>query len=297
MKLKSILVISLLLLAFMQPSIVYSDDVLMVKNLSDMLEQITEVDILFSGDGSEGHFSYMRTGTEVIDSKETWRVETSFGESGDDQSYTIWVDKATGKTVQADIEGEIFSDMLAEIYGNMTMAFFMGFVYNYWQSWTYQEFFEWNNQGVGVATSLGKKTETFGETTLDTWGVSYTGYAVGEETINYEFELWYAPTQFGGIMTYMSIDADNQEQITLELNSIKLVEAQIVPSSFLDFTESQTQPEPTTEPEPTPEPEPEPEPEAESEQGGIPGFPIMSILIGSMIIAYVLKKKTFSMHF
>ncbi len=40
------------------------------------------------------------------------------------------------------------------------------------------------------------------------------------------------------------------------------------------------EPEPEPEPEPTPDPEPEPEPEIPESAGGIPGFPMISIIVG-----------------
>ena len=232
MKLKSLIVSILILQTFIQPSLVaYSDQVFEVQKLSDMLEQVEAIDIQFTGDDSQGNFSYTVLGTETIDDKPSWKVETVFGESDDDESYTIWVDKTTGKTLKADIEGEVITGMFAELYGNVTLAFFMGFVYNFWQSWTYQEVLEWDNAEVGTATSLGKQIQTFGPTTLETWGIRYEGYAIEDETINYQSEVWYAPTQFGGIMTYMSITATGQESynVELELKSIILVEDQQVP--------------------------------------------------------------------
>ena len=189
MKVKSLIVSILIIQAFMQPCLVaYSDEVFEVQNLSDMLEQVEAIEIQFSGDDSQGYFSYTVLGTETVDTKPSWKVETVFGETGDEQSYTIWVDQSTGKTLKAKIEGEVFTGMFAELYGNVTLSFFMGFVYNYWQSWTYQEFLEWGNSELGTATSLGKQVQTFGPTTLETWGIRYEGYAIGDETINYQFE-------------------------------------------------------------------------------------------------------------
>jgi len=291
MKLKSLIVSILILQAFIQPSLVaYSDQVLEIQKLSDMLEQVEAIDIQFTGDDSQGHFSYTVLGTEAVDNKPSWKVETVFGESGEDESYTIWVDKATGKTLKADFEGEVITGTFAELYGNITLAFFMGFVYNYWQSWTYQEVLEWDNAEVGTATSLGKQVQTFGPTTLETWGIRYEGYTMLDETINYQSEVWYAPTQFGGIMTYMSITATGQESynVELELKSIILVEDQQVPSDFIELIEGQTVPEPTSTPTPTPTPTPEPDEEKQS--GGIPGFPIPAILISVMIIIALNRK-------
>jgi hypothetical protein len=193
--------------------------------------------------------------------------------------------------------------MFAEVYGNITLAFFMGFVYNYWQEWSYQAFIEWDNAAYGTTTSLGSQTQMYAETTLETWGIMYEGYILEDETIDYELEVWYAPTQFGGIMTYMSITASGPEEyhVELELISISLVEEQQVPTDFTEFSPETTPEEPETETEEpeteTEEPETEteePETETESEeepQGGIPGFPIYSVLLAVSVVALLSKNK------
>jgi hypothetical protein len=316
MKLKSLIASILIIQVLLQPCLVaHSDQVFEVENLSDMLEQVEAIEIQFTGDDEQGFFSYTVLGTEAVDTKPSWKVETVFGETGDEQSYTIWVDQSTGKTLKAEIEGQEFTGMFAEMYGNITLSFFMGFVYNYWHSWTYQEFIEWGNSGLGTATYLGKEVQTFGPTTLETWGIRYEGYSVGDETVNYQFEVWYAPTQFGGIMTYMSVSATGQESydFELELQSISLVEDQQIPSDFIELVESETEPESEEETEPEPEEETEPEPEEETETepeeetepepeeetepepeeeqgGGIPGFPMYAILLALITMILLIRR-------
>lgn len=82
----------------------------------ETLEQIEQ--ILESG--------YSIQGTETIDSKSCWKIETHFGESGDIQEYFIWIDQTNGNTLKAEIEDQEFTGPLAGVYGNMTLAFFMG---------------------------------------------------------------------------------------------------------------------------------------------------------------------------
>ncbi len=162
MKIKSIIISILLIQAFIIPStLTQASQVLEVKNLADMIQHVEAIEIQFTSDDNVGIFSYSVTGTENIADNPAWKVETMFAETADEQVYTIWIDKETGKTVQAEIEDEIITGMFAEIYGNITLAFFMGFVYNYWQNWSYQEFVEWDNAAYGSATSLGSKIQDF----------------------------------------------------------------------------------------------------------------------------------------
>ena len=290
MKLKSILVSILVFQSLILPSyVINGEPVLEVQSLGDIMNYVEGIEIQFTSNEEIGYFGYTVTGTETIETKSTWVVETLFSDTSEEQTFTLWVDKDTGKTIQAEVEGEIISGMYAELYGNITLAFFMGFVYNFWQTWTYQDLVEWDSASYGEATSLGKQTQTIDGTTLETYGIRYNGFAFEDETINYEFEIWYAPTQFGGIMTYMSITATGQEdmEVELELTSIKLVEDQQIPNDFTGFT-TETEPEP--EPEPEPETETEPEEEEESTGGGIPGFPISSIIIALAASIFLTRK-------
>jgi hypothetical protein len=289
MKPKSIIIALLLIQTLITPILVQGDQVLEVKTLADMIANVDAIELQFTSNETTGTFGYAVTGTETINTEPAWKIETMFSETGDEQSYTLWIDKTTGKTVQAEIEGEIITGMFAEVYGNITLAFFMGFVYNYWQEWSYQAFIEWDNAAYGTTTSLGSQTQTYAETTLETWGIMYEGYILEDETIDYELEVWYAPTQFGGIMTYMSITASGPEEyhVELELISISLVEEQQVPTDFTEFSPETTPEEPEAEPE-----EPETETEAEEEpQGGIPGFPIYSVLLAISVVALLSKNK------
>jgi hypothetical protein len=298
MKLKSLIASILIIQAFMLPCLVaFSDQVFEVENLSDMLEQVEAIEIQFTGDDDQGVFSYTVLGTEEVDSRPSWKVETIFGETDEEQSFTIWVEKSTGKTLKAEIEGQEFTGIFAEVYGNMTLSFFMGFVYNYWHSWTYQDFLEWEDAELGTATYLGNEVQTFGPTTLETWGIRYEGYAVGDETVGYQFEVWYAPTQFGGIMTHMSIHAAGEESYDVELDllSISLVEEQEVPSDFLELVETETEPEEETQPEEETEEETETETEEETKPeqeqgGGIPGFPISAILLAVTAMMVLIRR-------
>ncbi len=252
LKKSSLLIVYLLIVqAFLTPAFVAHSEQFEVNTLADMLNKVEAIDIEFGGDASQEHYSYRVLGTETINLKQTWKVETQMGELGSEESYTIWVEKATGKTLQVDLDGQIMADMMAEVYGNITLSFFTGFVYSYWQAWPIEDFQNWGSDGFGETTYLGKETQTFGETSLDVYGFRYEGYVYGDETVNYVTEIWYAPTSFGGIATSMQITAGT-DVINLELKSIKLVENQQISNDFLQLIEGITSG--GSEPEPEPEP-------------------------------------------
>ncbi len=292
MKLRKIV----LLLLLLTPSftILYSasaQDIVQVEDLSDILEHIYSIDINYTSDDETGHFSYNVLGEETVDGNPAWKIEATFGEYEDEQSLTIWVDKNTGRTIKADIEGQTFTGSLAEVYGNATLGFFTGFIYAYWNQWTYQEILEYRGTEYGTVTPLGSKTQTFGPTPLKSWGVRYEGLVPNEQNIRYDLEVWYAPTDFGGVMTYMSITVTEQEEhdVEIELQSIELVDEQTIPSDFETLMEET---EPETEPEEEPETEQETEPEeAQDESGGIPGYPIHLITAGIIIFLMFFKRK------
>jgi len=251
MKLKGLIVVFIILQAIIQPNtIAHSEEVIELQDMSDLLERIEAIDLKFTDDGDEKQLSYTVTGTETLDGKQCWVVDTTFEESNQVTELVLWVDKNTGKTIKAETEEMTLEGNYAEDVGDTVFDFFKTTAYTFWDTYTYQGFVELENLGKGESTSLGKSVETFGETTLETWGMRYTG-SIGDLE-NYDVEIWYAPTQFGGILTSLSMEftRDDTHHQTYELTSIKLTEEQQVPSSFLDLLESESD----TDTEPTPDP-------------------------------------------
>ena len=249
MKIKgsSLLIVYLLIMqSFLQPVFIAHSEQFEVNNLADMMKKVEAIDIELSVDASTEHFSYKVLGTETVDLKPTWKVETMMGELGSEESYTIWVEKTTGKALKVDLEDQIITGAMAEIYGNITLGYFTTFAYGYGQAWQVEDFQNWSSGGYGEAKYLGKKTQTFGPTNLEVYGFRYE-----DETANYIIEMWYAPTSFGGISTSMSITAGG-EVMNTELKSIKLVENQQISDDFLNLIEGISGG--GTEPEPEPMP-------------------------------------------
>ena len=197
------------------------------------------------------------------------------------------------------MDGEVFTGFFAELYGNLTLTLFTTFIYNYWYDWSYQAFLEWDEAEVGVSEPLGKLVETFGDTSLETWGMSYEGYVEGNETVSYVFEVWYAPTQFGEIMTHMSMTATSDETFTVELDllSISLREEQQVPESFLELVEDTQEPEEqpleqeTGSKEETGSEEETESPELISEEGGGIPMPLSYVVLGLLVSIFLMKDK------
>jgi len=300
MKLKALLISLLIFQSIILPAYaVEPENFFEVTNLSDLMNNIEAIDMEFTSDEGAGHFSYEIVGTDELDETSTWRVETVIGESGEEQGFTLWIEPEIGKTLQADVDGEIFTGFFAELYGNLTLTLFTTFIYNYWYDWSYQAFLEWDEAEVGVSEPLGKRVETFGETSLETWGMSYEGYVEGNETVNYVFEVWYAPTQFGEIMTHMSMTTTGDETFTVELDllSISLREEQQVPESFLELVnapeiEEEQSPEQETGSEEESGSEEETEiPELISEEGGGIPMPISYVALGLLVSILLMRDR------
>ena len=297
MKLRRVVLLLLLLTPLFT---VNAQEVVDVDNLSDILDHITAIDISYSSEGDAGHFGYTLEDEETVDGEPTWKIISNFGEVGDEQSYTIWVHQETGRTVKAEIDGQEFTGQFAEVYGNATLGFFTGFIYNYWHAWAYEDLYEMGNMEYGTATPLGSRTETYGPTTLKIWGMRYEGRVPDEQNTQYDVEIWYAPTEFGGVMTFMSLDVtgDEEQHTEIELESIELVNPQTVPSDFEDFLEQEVQEpeeEPEEDPDEDPETEPDEDPETEPEEdpdetqdppGGIPSFPVYAVLAGMLVFLF-----------
>lgn len=258
MKIKALLVIYIILQSTILPTtLANSEEVIEIQDLSDLLETVEaielEVDPEVTEDGDEKVLSYTITGTEIIDGKQCWVVDGTIDESNQVTDFVLWVEQETGTTLKAETEDMTLEGSYAEDVGDMFFDFFKSTAYTFWDTYGYQEFVELENNGQGESTPLDNKAESYGETTLEIWGMRYTG-SIGDVE-DYDIEIWYAPTQFGGILTYLSMeytrDGTSHHQ-KYELKSITLSEEQQVPTSFHDLVDSETGSD--TEPEPTPDP-------------------------------------------
>jgi hypothetical protein len=178
--------------------------------------------------------------------------------------------------------------------GNMTFGFFSAMIYESWKAWDY---YALNDAPYGDVNIIGRSTETYGPTTLTVIKYEFTSSMSAPAEYRHDAEVWMAPTQFGGITTYLYLDSitGEGEWFSWEVQSITLSEPQEVPDD-LPTGDSETEPdedpeeeEPETETEEEPEEEPEEEQETQQETGGgIPGFPVGSMFSGVLVIITVM---------
>ena len=103
-----------------------SGQTIKVENLADLLNYIPSIEIKITDyEGFDGAFGYEVVGEETINDIPTWKVESKFGESGEEETYTIWAAKSDGVIQQAEIEGEMFTGTIASMLGNATFSFWM----------------------------------------------------------------------------------------------------------------------------------------------------------------------------
>ena len=286
------LILSILVINPLYGRCVEELDVLTFENPSDILSVVPAISIkLENHEGNEAIFGYEIIDEEQINGKDTWVVETEMSEGEEGGVFTLWVEQETGKTVQVEVEGQKHQDnMFIWPISNMTFGFFSAMIYNSWQAWDY---YALHDAPYGDVTIIGRSTETYGPTTLTVLKYEFTSSITAPEEYRHNAEVWMAPTQFGGITTYLYLDSitGEGEWFSWEVQSIVLSEPQQVPDD-LPTEEAETEPE--EEPETEAEEEPE-ETGAEEEQetqddsgGGIPGFSPVSILSGILVIILVI---------
>lgn len=272
-------------------------DVITFENPSDILSIVPEISVRFENhEGNVAVFGYEIIGEEVIDETDTWIVESTISENDDGGgTFKIWISKSTGKAVQVEVEGETHTQsMIVTPIANMTFGFFRAMIYNSWEAWDY---YALNEAPYGDVKIIGKSTETYGPTTLTVFKYKFTATQAAPEEYRYNAEVWVAPTQFGGITTYLYLDSFNETDkwFSWELQSITLSEEQEI-TSELPTSAEESESETETEEPGTNETEGE-QPNEEQEDGkggGIPGFPYESILIGTIaivIIFYLYNKR------
>lgn len=213
------------------PVVKTSDDLtISIENLSDLLNHIKAIEIHFNDyDENFGVFKYEIVGEETFQEDPTWKVEAEFGEEGDMFAYTLWVSKATGEAVKAEIDGEVLTGVFAGMFGNATLAFWMSMTYSFWMAWDYGVVQELPSE-YGAFTYLGSEHRSYGPTTLLIYKYKFEGYPVAPEVYRFTVESWVAPTQFGGVTAYLHIESmDESEWFEWELISIELVESLSLP--------------------------------------------------------------------
>ena len=315
MKFKSLIVLTLLLVPalFSLPFGLAEDEVWMVENLSDMLGFVSSIEIHLTSDsgGSSATsiFSYELIGEELIEGSQAWKLNITMGDVWDLEDLTLWVDKASGDSVKIYQDGETYTGMMANMTGSMILLMFNVFT-NLLAGYSYETMESFESSAYGTVTRLGTETHTYGPTTLTITGVEYSGHdPTGQSQLT--FEVWYAPTQNGYIMTDLSVTSTTggTSYISIiELNSITLTEDQIVPelpdeipdepanetsgddTPVDDDTPDDSGNETTSDDNTTDDTTTEDTTE-QTEGGGIPGFPTEALILGIALIVLVLQRK------
>jgi hypothetical protein len=250
-----------------------SEEIMEVQNMADLLNYIPSIEVEFNDhDENIGTWGYAVIGEEDIDGTPTWKVESTFGQEGEKESYVTWISKIDGTVLQVEVEENILTGLMASMIGNATLSFWYAMVYSYWTAWDYEALSDMPE--YGELTDLGSSQENYGPTVLTVSKYKFEGGTTAPDLYRYTVEIWLAPTRFGGITTYLHLQSitNVDEWFSLELKHIELVEPEVVIQ----------QPEPETETEP------------EKKTGGIPGFAYESIMIGlavAVVFLWLIRKK------
>jgi hypothetical protein len=196
-----------------------SEEIMKVQNMADLLNYIPSIEVEFSDhDETVGTWGYDIIGEEDIDDTPTWKVESTFGQEGEKESYVTWISKIDGTVMQVEVEENVITGPMASLIGNVTE--------------------------YGELTDLGSSQENYGPTVLTVSKYKFEGGTTAPDLYRYTVEIWLAPTRFGGITTYLYLQSNTNvdEWFSLELKHIELVEPEVVIQ--------QPEPEPETETEP-----------------------------------------------
>jgi len=273
-----------------------------VGNFKDMLSFVTEIEVHHVYVDPEGPitniFRYEIVGDENVEGVDTWKVDFFIGEEETETNYTIWVDKASGLTVKTFSDGMEMTGLMANITGTIVFSMFNLVINSLWDMYSLQNLNEWESVAYGSINSLGTEIQQFGPTSLTVTGVEYEGTGISN-LLRYSLEAWYAPTQYGYIMTDLFLDVDSTEgsyAVSFSLESITLSEPQEVPEPE-DVSGEETIDDEAPDDEisidetahedtgnETVSEEVVGEEEEEKSGGGIPGFPLESIAAALVLV-------------
>lgn len=223
-------------------------EIVKIENLSDLFNFIVQIEGRFSDyEGNIATVSCEVVGEETVGGNDCWKVEVAFEAEGSVTNATLWVSKATGICVKARVGDTTFTGDFAESIGAAFFQFWLVWILDFWETWSYTKLNEWHyTYKYGFIEFLGTETINYGPTNLLVYKYKFHPYSIAPENYRWIVEGWIAPTQFGGLLVYLHVEAvDRQEWYNWELTSIKLREPQKLPKlQFEELSLSSHQVEP-----------------------------------------------------
>jgi len=187
-------------------------------------------------EGTAGEISFRTLGEETVGGESTWKVEVEYSEEGEEpESVTIWISKSTGRCLQAEIDGEVFTGDYAAMIGSSALMFWSVWVGTWQEVWNFTEVYHWEEIGYGRLVFLGSETRTLGLSQLLVYKWRWEGYATAPESSRGVAEVWFAPVSFGTLLVKMYFESlDRTEWWRIELLSVELVKPQPRPNIVIE---------------------------------------------------------------
>ncbi|MEM3649015.1 MAG: CARDB domain-containing protein [Thermoproteota archaeon] len=175
-------------------------------------------------------------GEDKVGGEDTWKVEWSSAQKGEEaEIVNLWISKSTGKCLQAEVRGTMYTGGIAEMMTYALFALWFTWIGAWQEAWKPETVYYYWEAGYGRLFFQGSETRTFGPTSLLVYKYRWEGYVNAPETFRGAVEWWFAPVSFGVLLVHFRVESDG-EWWQVDLSSIELVNPQPLPNIVIDVT-------------------------------------------------------------
>lgn len=188
-------------------------------------------------------------GEDTVGGEATWKVEWKGVNvaKGEEQSVTLWISKSTGKCLQAEVGGTIYTGGIAEMMITpILFEIWFAWIGAWQEAWKPETVYYYWEAGYGRLFFQGSETRTFGPTSLLVYKYRWEGYVNAPKTFRGTVEWWFAPVSFGTLLVHFRVETD-VEWWQVDLSSIELVNPQPLPNIVIDVTVNKERVKPNEE--------------------------------------------------
>ncbi|MEM2437443.1 MAG: hypothetical protein QXN75_05710, partial [Thermoproteota archaeon] len=244
-----LIVLTVFSLTRIGPIVSYAQQEEMYESLKVLLNNVKSARYGFlDNEGNEWWIGFRTLGEDTVGGETTWKVELKYAEEGEEEAtMTLWISKSTGKCLQAEVGGTIYTGGIAEMMITpILFEIWFAWIGAWQEAWKPETVYYYWEAGYGRLFFQGSETRTFGPTSLLVYKYRWEGYVNAPKTFRGAVEWWFAPVSFGTLLVHFRVETD-VEWWQVDLSSIELVNPQPLPNIVIDVTVNKERVKPNEE--------------------------------------------------
>ncbi|MBO3800697.1 MAG: hypothetical protein FGF52_06590, partial [Candidatus Brockarchaeota archaeon] len=219
------------------PVFSYAQQEEMYESLAILLNNVRSARFHFSDiEGTDWETGFRTLSEDTVGGEATWKVEWKYIEEGEEKTkVTLWISKSTGKCLQAEVEGTVYTGEMAEMMSYSLFALWFTWIGTWQEAWKPETVYYYWGAGYGRLFFQGSETRAFGPTSLLIYKYRWEGFTNAPEAFRGAVEWWFAPVSFGTLLVHLKVEYEGRWW-QVDLSSIELVNPQPLPNIVIDVT-------------------------------------------------------------